>query len=119
MRSVKYSLFIPNVDVYSLVEVAFVVVLLVNTAVFGVVAPMGELLIVPPFMVRSSATRPSASVPLHVGVNVCTLPLEVMVRPIFVSLDVAKVCDAPVCNWPVAPSEVSPPPAPASDPHSN
>lgn len=42
---------------------------LVNTAVEGVTAPIGVLLIVPPDIVRSSATLPSARVPVQPRAN--------------------------------------------------
>ena len=41
------------------VEVALVEVTFVNTPVFGVVAPMAVLLMVPPLIVRASVTMPS------------------------------------------------------------
>ena len=50
-------------DTYSLVEVALVVVELVETSVDGVVAPIGELLMVPAVIVRLSATCASEAVP--------------------------------------------------------
>ena len=47
-----------------LVEVELVLVVLVKTAVDGVVAPMDELLIVPPLIVKASETLASESVPV-------------------------------------------------------
>lgn len=64
--------------------------------------------------------RFTASVPIHEGVKVCVSPVDVTVRPMFVSDDVANVCDAPVWNDEYcAPREVIPPPAPASAPQAN
>src|SRR4051812_12210706 len=78
------------------VVVAFVEVEFVNTPVDGVVAPIGELSIVPPEIVILSATRASARVPVQVGVNVCVDPDEVITNPIFVSDVVANVWVEPV-----------------------
>jgi hypothetical protein len=55
---------------------------------------------------------PSAErVPVTDGVNVCTFPLEVIViaavKPFVTVVDVAKVCVAPVCACPAAPSDVT------------
>ncbi len=79
----------------NVVEVALVEVALVNTAVEGVVAPMGELLMVPPSMVRSFATRLSASVPVNEGAKVKVPPELVTERRMLVSEEVAIV-SAPV-----------------------
>ncbi len=73
------------------VEVAEVEVERVKTAVEAVVAPIEVLFIVPPEIVKLSATLASAKVPVQVGVKVCTSPLEVIVRPMFVSDEVANV----------------------------
>ena len=78
------------------VEVAWDEVANVNTAVDAVVAPIGELFIVPPEMVRLSATLLSAKVPVNEGEKVCTFPTEVIVRTMFVSLVVANVWEDPV-----------------------
>ena len=74
-----------------LVEVA-----LVKIPVEGVLAPMGVLSIVPPEMVRLSATRASAKVPLNVGVKVCVEPDETILIPMLVSEVVANVWVATV-----------------------
>lgn len=60
--------------------------------------------------------RPAARVPVQVEVKVWVSPDAVMVRPMLVSDEVAKVCVAPVWYCPTGPSEVIPPPAPASAP---
>lgn len=73
------------------------VVALVKIAVDAEEAPIGVLLMVPPLMVRSSATRASARVPVQVGVKVWVSPAEVMVNPMLVSEEVAKVWVEPVC----------------------
>lgn len=63
---------------------------------------------------------PAASVPVQLGVKVCVLPEDVMVRRMLASEEVAKVCDEPVCAAEYcALSEVMPPPAPASVPQEN
>src|SRR3989338_4355913 len=66
------------------VEVALVVVARVNTPVDAVEAPIAVLLIVPPEMVRSSATSLSAQsnerVPVFWSAPLSTLPDEGMVR---------------------------------------
>lgn len=58
---------------------------LVNIAVEGVVPPIGVLLIVPPDIVRSSATLPSARVPVQPRANWWLPVPEVIVRVTFVS----------------------------------
>ena len=64
--------------------------------------------------------RETDSVPIHEGANVCVSPDEVMVRPMFASVDVAKVCVAPVCEFEYcALMPVRPSPAPASPPQAN
>ena len=88
---VKKRLVVEAVVAKKLVVVALVVVEFVKTAVDAVVAPKGELFIVPPLMVRLSATLLSARVPVNEGVKVCTFPAEVIVRTMFVSDVVAKV----------------------------
>ena len=81
----------------AVVEKREVVVAWVKMAVEGVEAPMGVLLIVPPEMVRSSATRASAKVPNQVGVKVWVSPTEVMVKRRLASgEEVAKVWEEPV-----------------------
>ena len=60
-------------------------------AVDAVDAPIGELLIVPPDIVKLSATLLSAKVPVKEGAKVWTFPAEVIVRTMFVSEVVAKV----------------------------
>src|SRR3989344_6124684 len=66
------------------VEVALVVVARVNTPVDAVEAPIAVELIVPPEMVRSSATSLSAQsnerVPVFCSAPLSTLPYEEMVR---------------------------------------
>ena len=52
-------------ETWSAVVVAFVDVLLVKTPVDGVVAPIGELSMVPPEMVRLSATCASVAEPIR------------------------------------------------------
>ena len=91
LKFVANKLVLDAVVAKKLVEVAFVEVELVKTAVDAVFAPIGVLSIVPPEIVRLSATRESARVPIQVGVKVWVSPLEVMIRPMFVSEDVAKV----------------------------
>ncbi len=73
------------------VEVALVEVESVKIAVEAEVAPIVVLFIVPPEMVKLSATLASAKVPVHVGVKVWVFPDEVIVRPMFVSDEVANV----------------------------
>ena len=52
-------------ETWRAVVVAFVLVLFVKTPVLGVVAPIGELSIVPPEMVRLSATCASVAEPIR------------------------------------------------------
>jgi len=69
---------------------------------------------------RPVPPREAARVPVHAGVNVCVSPDEVMVSEILASDDVANVCVDPVCELEYCPLRpVIPPPAPASEPHSN
>src|SRR6185295_9226272 len=65
--------------------------------------------------------RVAASVPIHVGVKNWVSPDDVMMSPMLVSLDVARVWVAPVCATEYcAPSAVMPlPVAPASTPQLN
>jgi len=84
-----------------------VVVALVNTPVEGVDAPIGVLLMVPPEMVRLSATRASANVPVQVEVYVSVSPEPVIVSPMFVSEVVANVTVGPSAVCPAGPIAVT------------
>jgi hypothetical protein len=81
------------------VVVALVEVLFEKMAVEGVAAPIGVFSMVPPEMVRSSATRAFASVPVQTGVKVKVVPEFVTLMRRLVSDEVAMV-SAPVCAEP-------------------
>ena len=82
VRPAPVNLFV----MFNVVEVAKV-----KIPVEAEVAPIAVLLIVPPEIVKASATLLSANVPTKKGEKVCVLPLEIIFRPKFVSVEVARV----------------------------